>query len=543
MKRFALNTGKKMMAIAIALLMTTAAQSQLNMNAVPQKKYLSYMECYLSNNTVVKKMRTISSYDYTLLTGNHCNEVLRLESGKFYVVQEKTVKYQRLIAPSGAPANLIICDDAELNAPITIDTGCSLNIFGQRNNTGHLAASAAENSWYAQPGIGSNNPEGMGRVTIHGSFVDAVGRNYAAGIGGGAYTSGKYTYFIDGGEVIIYGGKVTAYGSDYSAGIGGSGGIRISNQDGTGGRGGKLRIYGGYVYARGGDYGAGIGGGLNAGGGEVEIFGGEVEARGGAYAAGIGGGRVTDTSEHYYPFDGGRLTVHDGKIKAYGGKYGAGIGGGRQGSGGTVTINGGDVFADGGLDAAGIGSGEEGFCDPNINGGKLTVNGGHVFADGTGWGAGIGGGEDADGAEVIINGGVVEAYAGSDAGEKNGAAFGSENGDGSHGSLKIASHMTVFAGKKPEKIEREFPGGERVPACYWRPYARVQPKAGVNKTNEFNAGFEEVAEGTTGIESLASEPSPTGEGSAYYTLNGRKLEGKPTAPGIYVWHGKKIVVK
>ena len=112
------------MTMAIALIMATAAQGQLNMSAVPQKKYVSYMECYLSNNTVMKRTRTINSFDYILLTGNHGSEELRLQSGVLYVVQEKTVKYQRLIAPAGAPANLIICDGAELNASIKIDKGC-----------------------------------------------------------------------------------------------------------------------------------------------------------------------------------------------------------------------------------------------------------------------------------------------------------------------------------------------------------------------------------------------------------------------------------
>ena len=201
--------------------------------------------------------------------------------------------------------------------------------------------------------------------------------------------------------------------------------------------------------------------------GSVIVYGGTVTARGAKYCAGIGGAKLGR---------GGTLTVYGGTIRAYGGKYGAGIGGGQDGDGATVTVWGGDIFADGGLDAAGIGSGEETVLLVNHAGGKLTVHGGHVFADGTGWGAGIGGGEDADGAEVVIDGGIVEAYAGSDAGNKNGCAIGSENGDGHRGSLRIGDAMMVHAGQNPTDANSHlFPKETRGAACFFRPYARIEP--------------------------------------------------------------------
>ena len=44
--------------------------------------------------------------------------------------------------------------------------------------------------------------------------------------------------------------------------------------------------------------------------------------------------------------------------------------------------------------------------------------------------------------------------------------------------------------------------------------------------------------------SLTPAPSPTGEGSGYwYTLDGRRLDKKPTQKGIYVKNGRKVVVK
>jgi len=46
---------------------------------------------------------------------------------------------------------------------------------------------------------------------------------------------------------------------------------------------------------------------------------------------------------------------------------------------------------------------------------------------------------------------------------------------------------------------------------------------------------------TTGI-SLTPDPSPMGEGSGYYTLDGRKVSGQPTKKGLYIKSGKKHMV-
>lgn len=135
------------------------------------------------------------------------------------------------------------------------------------------------------------------------------------------------------------------------------------------------------------------------------------------------------------------------------------------------------MWAYGGTDAAGIGTGERCSAPSDrIDGGSLTVNGGYVFADGTDWGAGIGGGEDAKGAAVEINGGTVIAWAGEDAGEKNGSAIGSEDGDGRRGSLKIGDSIMVHAGQTPTDAQSHlFTHGERVPACWFRPYTKIEP--------------------------------------------------------------------
>jgi len=43
--------------------------------------------------------------------------------------------------------------------------------------------------------------------------------------------------------------------------------------------------------------------------------------------------------------------------------------------------------------------------------------------------------------------------------------------------------------------------------------------------------------------SLTPVPSPRGEGSEYYSLDGRKLQGTPTAKGVYIVNGTKVVIK
>ena len=45
----------------------------------------------------------------------------------------------------------------------------------------------------------------------------------------------------------------------------------------------------------------------------------------------------------------------------------------------------------------------------------------------------------------------------------------------------------------------------------------------------------------TGVNNV--EVSDADDSAPWYTINGVKLTGKPTAPGIYIHNGKKVVVK
>ena len=197
------------------------------------------------------------------------------------------------------------------------------------------------------------------------------------------------------------------------------------------------------------------------------VHGCQIEAHGGKYAAGVGGSYFLGSSYQW-----GKLYVYGGSIKAWGGKYAAGIGGGQDEDGIDITVYDGTVWGSGGTDAAGIGSGEQ--LASYKHGGTLTVYGGTVYGSGEGWGAGIGGGEDSNGADVKVYGGTVIAWAGKDAEDKSGCAFGSECGDGHRGSLTIGEKMKVRAGQTSSSLSL-FTTGERVPACFYRPYAVIEP--------------------------------------------------------------------
>ncbi|MBO7579014.1 MAG: hypothetical protein J6T43_08525 [Prevotella sp.] len=471
----------------------------ITQGALAQTKY-QYAEGRWNGTEVVYTNNSTDYDDYDVLSHDKYGSgggLAGIGSGasteyKFFVVTNNyTIKNGLTVSGT---CKVILCDGATLTVKgngIEVLEDSKLIIYSQTVNGNGKLIVIGENDDNA--GIGSKIDNNPGAIEIHGGYVEAHAGKSGAGIGGGNRG--------DGSNVTIYGGTVKAYGGENAAGIGaGRNGANWSNRKTNTGH---LIVYGGDVYAEGGRYGAGIGTGINEGrttvNGIAEFFGGKVEAKGGHSGAGIGGGRghncmhvkihggeIIARGGMYGAGIGGGINgnggdasiesiiiIREGIVKAYGGEYGAGIGGGQNGSGGTVQVYGGDVFADGGLDAAGIGSGEEG-SEPT-NGGSLLVEGGKVFADGTGWGAGIGGGEDSDGADVTIKGGVVEAYAGSDAGEKNGSAIGSEDGDDHRGSLRLDDKLMVHAGQTPEDGKQHlFPYDTRVSACYFRPYCKIE---------------------------------------------------------------------
>ncbi|MBO7676630.1 MAG: hypothetical protein J6S49_03850, partial [Erysipelotrichaceae bacterium] len=220
-----------------------------------------------------------------------------------------------------------------------------------------------------------------------------------------------------------------------------------------------------------------IGGGKDESGGTLVVNGGKIFAYGGKNSAGIGGSRYTDMKS---------VTINAGFVEAEGDFGAAGIGSGYQGDFcGTVTIRGGYVRATGGDvssagnhgTGAGIGAGYDG----NAKKGNINIFGGTVIAESRGFSAGIGGGEEdlsyggGEGANVNILGGVTYAISKFCAIGHGGTDVVFDHSDDYMGDLTIADHMMVSAGNSSIEDVEVFTNGERVAACNYRKYARIEP--------------------------------------------------------------------
>ncbi len=307
-----------------------------------------------------------------------------------YAVETNTsVTFDRRVDVEG-DVLLVLSDGSTFTAKggLHVGQGSSLTIYAHTANyanAGKLIVTGVKDDF---AGIGGNENENCGTITVYGGNIEVTGGASGAGIGGGIKGSG--------GTVTINGGKVRATGGNAGAGIG-------SGNGADGNNGGMITIAGGAVEARGGFSAAGIGGGYLTGGDTVTINGGSVEARGNYSGAGIGGGGNGSS---------GKITISGGTVKANGGEMSAGIGGGQYASGDKITICGGKVTATGGSEGAGIGGGREG------NGGNVTITGGTVTAQGGDTVAGIGAGASGSGGTVTVKpsaGMAVAVAAGADA--------------------------------------------------------------------------------------------------------------------------------
>ncbi|MBO4927576.1 MAG: hypothetical protein J5379_04930 [Clostridiales bacterium] len=352
------------------------------------------------------------------------NDVVNLSSG-WYLVDVDTLWENRVVI--NGTVNLVLMDGKifRVNKGIAVNSGATLNIYGQSGNSGSILAYSDS---YNSP-IGSDDQDtdsgkyGGGTINIYGGKIDAVATSDAAGIGGGNEAGN--------GAITIYGGKVTAYGGGDAAGIG------TGDEPQT--EPGDITIYGGTVNAFGGAYGAGIGGGDAGKGGRIYIYGGTIEeARGGDYGAGIGGGEESVAN---------CIQIDGGTVNAFGGKQAAGIGTGynacnNNGKLENIVINGGVVNATSGYYGAAIGTGSE----ENFTSGNITINGGIVtacaqYSDGAGIGTGM---SSHCGLNITINGGTVTAldhkYA-SDADDTGAAGIGA----GANGNL--TGKITITGGE------------------------------------------------------------------------------------------------
>ena len=332
--------------------------------------------------------------DYTELSARSSDE---LAEG-WYVVSERTILENRLFVRYGKTVNLILKDGAYLNLHrgIGVDSGATLNIYGQSQDTGTLEVVFDPEDKYNKDNavIGGTGENGnAGNISIHGGELKLSSfESYGAGIGGGSKGSPNI--------VSIYGGKISTATDSGGAGIGGGYKASASSYVGEG-----IRIYGGTIEAT--SYsGAGIGNGYyeDSSYGSIAIYGGSVNARSTSGGAGIGGGLMGAN---------GKIYIYGGDITALAeksdGHTGAGIGSGANRpllnweDDRDINISGGTVSAVSEM-GAGIGAGYL------RNGGKINITGGTVFACSSGGAAGIGGGYEKSGGEINIQDAIVLAY-------------------------------------------------------------------------------------------------------------------------------------
>ena len=456
---------KKKTLTLVALLCTFVLGAWSQNSQDPQPAQVKYIErsWNVSQVKVVDTEKTITDYETLTAPGDPDGWVLLGsqddQNDHYYVVVGGTNVTYKTLNVYGR-AHLILCDGATLTCTggILVEEGhnkAKLFIHGQAGDTGKLIVT---NSYSGAAGIGSSKAQKSGEITIHGGDLDIKGGKYAAGIGGGGFDDGQIATV---GYITIYGGKILAQGGDQGAGIGGGGG----------GNGGQLWLFGGEVEATGGDYAAGVGGGNKCG--IIYVHACKLTAQGGDHGAGIGtGSDVFDSGNR------GELNVYhaDAVVTATGGSSGAGIGGGIGSYGITTHVYAGTVTAKGGGDATGIGGG-----------------GKRDFGNYAWYGYG---------GDTYIMGGTVTAIAGEDCAcreGQGGSAIGCckvvsyKETEEKAGKLEFGSTMRVTGGdydydNRQASIECVFTSDERVDACRWRNYVKIEvcshetPTVGDNST-------------------------------------------------------------
>ena len=95
-------------------------------------------------------------------------------------------------------------------------------------------------------------------------------------------------------------------------------------------------------------------------------------------------------------------------------------------------------------------------------------------------------------------------------------------------------NVLFMAGEKTLKHPSSLPANMKGFCAYF------QLKGDAANAASFNLDFGNGE--TTGISSLTPDPSPKGEESIY-SLDGRRLSGKPAQKGVYIVNGKKMVIK
>ena len=164
---------------------------------------------------------------------------------------------------------------------VNVGAGNSLTIYGQSDGTGELYANYNNGSrgmlQNASAGIGSNEYEGCGTITINGGRIFACGGVQGISAGAGIGCGWNPSTYRGTESITINGGCVTAKGA--SADYGGGAGIGGAGNSGSIS---SVTITGGVIVAEGGSNGAaGIGGGGHDGKlDSIPITGGWIQATG-----------------------------------------------------------------------------------------------------------------------------------------------------------------------------------------------------------------------------------------------------------------------
>ena len=161
---------------------------------------------YLAYNTTTGEFEPLAFPAGIVTSGTTTMGTANNES--WYIVNENVSISDRITV--NGTVHLILADGTTLTASkgITVNSGNTLNIYGQTSGTGTLNATGVQvnGSGTESAAIGSTNGTTVGNITIHGGRITAEGASWSAGIGGGLYSGG--------GSVAIYGGTVNATGHD-----------------------------------------------------------------------------------------------------------------------------------------------------------------------------------------------------------------------------------------------------------------------------------------------------------------------------------------
>lgn len=384
-------------------------------------------------------------------------------------------------------------------------------------------------------------------------------------------------YIPDGHTLTIQGnGKLTVSSTGYCAGIGG----------GWYYNGGNIDIKSGTIIATGGDNAAGIGGGFSSSCGDIFIRGGNITATGGEEGAGIGAGSSLASC--------GNISITGGTVKATGGSNAAAIGGGDGSICGTITITDGvtSLTANKGYGAPNsIGAGLNGTCGnisltlaDNVNNGSTLTSFNGITADVTlkrtlqtgGWNTFC-----APFSTAKPSGWTLKKLTGSSFDSSTGEltlSFGDASSieAGKPYLVKVTANVvnptfedvtianvtttteTTYADFVPvmnptpltanDKTVLFVSGGNKLtyPSKTsningFRAYFHLKGDA-VSNASVFEMSFDDESTGITEIDdSQAHDVRFNSNG--IYTLDGRRIEGQPTAKGIYIQNGRKVIIK